>query len=66
MPNQHDTSEPTALRDWNSLSDDEQTALRVAFGQYLDGLPPTCSLQTKIERFRGWLAERGVAYHDAG
>lgn len=54
----------TARRDWHSLSDDEQTSLRVAFGHYLDSLPPTCSLDTKIERFRGWLAERGIDYHD--
>jgi hypothetical protein len=55
-----------ARRDWNALRDAEQTELRVAFGHYLDGLPPTCSLDTKIERFRAWLAARGVDYRDAG
>jgi hypothetical protein len=54
----------TAMRDWSSLTEDEQTELRIAFGHYLDGLPPTCSLDTKVERFRAWLAERGVLYRD--
>jgi hypothetical protein len=51
-------------RDWQALSDEEQTALRVAFGHYLDSLPPTCSLEAKIERFRAWLAARDVDYRD--
>jgi hypothetical protein len=52
------------MRDWHGLDDGEQTELRVAFGHYLDTLPPTCSLETKIERFRRWLAERGVDYRE--
>jgi hypothetical protein len=52
------------MRDWHSLDDSEQTELRLAFGQFLDSLPPTCSLETKIERFRCWLAERGVDYRE--
>ncbi|MGD8207159.1 MAG: hypothetical protein PVH47_03680 [Thiohalocapsa sp.] len=55
----------TELRPWDSLDDRTQTELRVAFGHYLDDLPPTCSLETKIERFRSWLRERGVDYRDA-
>ncbi|WP_058555744.1 hypothetical protein [Thiohalocapsa sp. ML1] len=51
-------------RDWAALEDAEQTELRVAFGHYLDALPPTCSLDTKIERFRTWLAARGIDYRD--
>jgi hypothetical protein len=51
-------------RDWEALDDAEQTEFRVAFGHYLDGLPPTCSLDAKIERFRAWLAARGIDYRD--
>jgi hypothetical protein len=52
-------------RDWDELSAEEQLALREAYGHYLDTLPPTCELSTKLERFRRWLAERGIAYsHD--
>ena len=54
------------LRDWTSLGPDEQLALREAFGRYLDGLPPTCSLETKVTRFQRWLAERGVHYEHPG
>ena len=50
------------LRPWQQLSSQEQLRLREEYGHYLDRLPPTCSLQTKIERFRSWLAERGVVY----
>ncbi len=50
-------------RDWEDLAPAEQTALRVEYGRWLDSLPPTCSLQTKIERFRTWLLEvKGVRY----
>jgi hypothetical protein len=54
---------PGQPRDWDTLSADEQLALREAYGRYLDGLPPTCDLDTKIERFTQWLAERGIRYH---
>ena len=50
------------LRPWRGLAAQEQLALREAYGHYLDSLPPTCDLQTKVERFRAWLAERGVLY----
>jgi hypothetical protein len=49
-------------RDWSELDDDEQTRLLIDYGRYLDSLPPTCSRETKIERFRRWLADRGIAY----
>jgi hypothetical protein len=55
-----------ALRPWSELTADEQTALRVAFGHWLERLPPTCSLQTKIERFRRWLRAQGVDYRPEG
>jgi hypothetical protein len=51
-------------RAWEELSPQEQLALREAYGQYLDTLPPTCDLRTKTERFRAWLAERGIQYAD--
>lgn len=59
-------SESTGLRDWHSLTPDEQVALQEEYGRYLDTLPPTCSLETKIERFNRWLAERGVHYAHSG
>jgi hypothetical protein len=48
------------LRPWDKLPEDEQLRLREAYGHYLDGLPPTCDLRTKAQRFREWLAEQGV------
>lgn len=53
------------LRQWNDLSAEQQLALREAYGHYLDSLPPTCDLETKIERFKRWLAEQGVDYSHA-
>lgn len=50
------------LRPWSALSLQEQLNLREAYGHYLDTLPPTCDLDSKISRFRLWLAERGVDY----
>lgn len=47
---------------WDQLSGDEQTALRIEYGHYLDGLPPTCSPEEKERRFAGWLAERGIRF----
>ncbi len=55
-------SESGELRDWRDLTAEEQLQLREAYGHYLDNLPPTCDLDGKIERFRRWLAERGVRY----
>lgn len=53
------------LRPWETLSGEEQTRLRVDYGHYLDGLPPTCSLEEKNARFARWLAERGVLFTPA-
>ncbi|NEV64063.1 hypothetical protein [Thiorhodococcus minor] len=53
-----------ALSRWEDLDVDAQIDLRIAFGYYLDGLPPTCSLEAKVERFHRWLLARGVAYQD--
>jgi hypothetical protein len=50
------------LTPWEALSAERQTALRVEYGHYLDGLPPTCSLEEKTSRFTRWLAERGIHY----
>lgn len=57
-----ETTETGEAVSWVSLSPERQLALREDYGRYLDSLPPTCSLETKLERFRGWLAERGVRY----
>jgi hypothetical protein len=55
-------TEPDKLTPWESLSMDRQLELRDAYGHYLDSLPPTCSMETKIERFRRWLEEQGIVY----
>ena len=57
-----DARSETASRGWDQLSEEEQTRLQIAYGHYLDGLPPTCSLETKIERFRRWLVDQGIVY----
>jgi hypothetical protein len=51
---------------WSSLAKDEQTALLIAFGHHLDGLPPTCSMDVKEQRLRDWLGQRGIDYPGAG
>lgn len=53
------------LRRWQDLDDSEQTDLLIGFGHYQDTLPPTCSLETKVERFRRWLREQGIDYSGA-
>ena len=47
---------------WEQLSLMRQTQLRIEYGYYLDQLSPTCSLESKIERFTNWLAERNITY----
>lgn len=58
-------NENSELRPWKRLDAEEQTDLRVAFGHDLDTLPPTCSLERKVERFRSWLQNHGVDDQDA-
>lgn len=50
------------MRDWKDLHRDEQIKLLIEYGYYLDELPPTCSMQSKEERLRDWLAQREVVY----
>lgn len=51
------------LRDWGQLTPEEQTKIQIEYGYYLDTLPPTCSMDTKLERFRQWLAtEKHIRY----
>jgi hypothetical protein len=60
------SSDHPELRDWETLTQEEQIEIRIEYGHYLDSLPPTCSLDTKIERFRSWLREhKGVNYRGA-
>jgi hypothetical protein len=47
---------------WETLTSERQLELREEYGRYLDSLPPTCSLEAKIDRFRHWLRERGISY----
>jgi len=56
------TTNSKELTPWEQLSSERQIQLRDEYGRYLDSLPPTCSLETKIERFRHWLKERGIYY----
>ena len=56
------SNEPEYLVPWEQLSSDRQLELREAYGHYLDSLPPTCSLEEKVDRFSRWLAEKGVSY----
>jgi len=49
---------------WETLSPQRQLELRESYGRYLNGLPPTCSMKSKIERFRRWLEERNIRYPD--
>jgi hypothetical protein len=55
-------TESDKLTPWESLTMDRQLELREAYGHYLDSLPPTCSMETKIECFRHWLEEQGIRY----
>ncbi len=50
------------MRRWEDLSPEEQTELRIAHQAHLDSLPPTCDLETKLQRFARWLAERDIAF----
>ncbi|MBW8285382.1 MAG: hypothetical protein K0M55_17455 [Rhizobium sp.] len=50
------------LKPWSRLTDDERGALQAAYQAELDKEPPTCSLETKVERFARWLATQGVAF----
>ena len=47
---------------WDRLSGGRPAELRNEYGYYLDSLPPACSLETRVERFRRWLQERGADY----
>ena len=53
---------PDILVSWDTLSSDRRVKLREEYGYYLETLPPTCSLETKVEQFRRWLEKKGVAY----
>jgi hypothetical protein len=55
---------PSELIPWDDLPKEQQIALRERFGHYLDNLPPTCSLETKIARFKHWLEAQGVDYEE--
>lgn len=50
------------LVDWEALSQEDQLRLRVAYGRYLDDLPPTCALDEKRARFSYWLRQQGIHY----
>ena len=54
--------QPADLKPWSSLSAEERDALQAAYQVVLDKEPPTCSLDTKVERFARWLATQGVAF----
>ena len=54
------------MNEWDELAAAERLALREGYGHYLDSLPPTCSMETKPERFRRWLGERGINFSQSG
>ena len=58
----NDSRRDDALVVWETLSGKYQLALREAHDHYLDTLPPTCSLDTWLERFRARLEVRGIRY----
>jgi hypothetical protein len=64
MPSAADnkSAPPGHVSRWNELDKDQQTRLLIEYGHYLDTLPPTCSLQTKNERFAQWLAQKQIFY----
>jgi len=49
------TTDSEALTPWEHLSSERHIDLRDEYSHNMDSLPPTCSLETKIERFRHWL-----------
>jgi transposase len=56
-------TEQPKQRNWTEPSAEKQSAVRVEYGRHLDTLPPTCSMETGIERFRSWLRKHeGIGY----
>ncbi|MGB1110390.1 MAG: hypothetical protein ACPG4N_08545 [Gammaproteobacteria bacterium] len=50
-------------REWSSLPQEEQVQCQIEFGRYQDKLPPSCSMEVKIERFREWLRiNKGIEF----
>lgn len=47
---------------WSEPPYSEHSRLLEAFGHYQDQLPPSCSLELKIDRLRSWLLARGIEY----
>ena len=52
------------LRPWTDLDEATRTRLLVGHQRWLDTQPPTCALDTKVERFKSWLAEHGIAFDE--
>ncbi|MDO6963805.1 hypothetical protein [Rhizobium alvei] len=50
------------MRAWADLVEAERIALQIAYQPELDRQSPTCSMDIKIERFAGWLRERGILF----
>jgi hypothetical protein len=61
-----DRQNAPAVKPWADLTPEQQLRLREEYGRYLDTLPPTCDLGVKLDRFRAWLAARGVRFDGAG
>lgn len=54
--------EHDGLTSWKDLTARERSQLQGEYQIELDALPPTCSMETKVERFARWLQQRGVAF----
>ena len=50
------------IRKRGALKPDEQLDPPEAYGTCLESVPPACSLETRIERFRRWLSGRNIRY----
>lgn len=53
------------LRTWTELPEAERDRLLAEYQRVLDGEPPTCSFDSKLERMQRWLAEHGVTISEA-
>ncbi|MBV7408681.1 hypothetical protein [Maritimibacter sp. DP1N21-5] len=50
------------MRNWQDLTEEERTALQVAYQPALDSQPSTCDFDLKVARFADWLARHNIAF----
>mgnify|MGYP005852471079 CR=1 FL=1 len=54
-------SGPHGTRRWSDLPEADRVRLLADYQPILDTAPPTCSFDTKLERFRAFLSASGVS-----